>query len=108
MKYKINDRFICKRNSSGNDQSPDLKEGKTYIIESINYIGCGYYLISGYLYYAQEDMTEYRKQIWENMKPNLQGSVGMQGVSPSFKIEDYFYSIKEERRKKLDKINEKM
>lgn len=109
MKYQIGDRFLCIRTSTGIDMNPNLEEGKIYFIDDIRNVGSGYYSISNYLYYSKDDMNNYIKNVTNNIKSaevggGMQGSVGAQGILPSFKICDYFKSVKEERKQKLDQI----
>jgi len=102
MKYKAGDKLICKRSSKGTDQSPELEKGKVYIIDHIQNTGCGYYSISNYYFYSNEDISNALQKLMKT-HPNG-GSIGISGIGPSFDINIWFYSIKEVRKEKLIKI----
>lgn len=115
MEYKVGEKLICKKNGSiypQDDMRPFLNEGCVYEITSIQDIGCGYYAISGHYFYSEKDKSVHESKMLNGIlqgipKGNVSGVVGTSGIAPSHKLSDYFYTKKESRKLKLDKINGK-
>lgn len=115
MKYKIGDIFVCKTQLINHGLI--LEVGKSYKITNIYTmqkqtpeIGeYGYYLINNYYFYSEEEIQNYLRQFSDWLSKNNTGNnmSGMSGISPSAKLENHFYSIKELRTLKMKKLNER-